>query len=143
MSERWINKAIFLTALFGSAAASGCIGGSDAAPPSCAGEFFAVGDDEVAFTGKGQHKSEAYNVQELVLRNRDGESIVIEMYEGAVVAYPADAMDGYTAHDGYRIDVVEAESAVPEGSIGPCARFEVSKLPPGWEPPTAPDESSH
>lgn len=123
-------------------ALSACLGGSPAVPASCAGEWFAVGDDELSFVGKGGSASDSYVVTDLVLRNRDGERVVISMYEGATLSLPPTAMDGYAPWNGQRVEVVDAKADVPDGSIGPCARFDVSPLPEGWHPPAA-DDAAH
>ena len=121
-------------ALLASACARGTTTGA-----SCAGDWFPVGGAELSFVGKGGRNADTYVVTDLVLRSRNGERVVVSMYDGALLSLPADAMNGYAAWNDHRVEVVDADVRVPAGSIGPCAVFSVEPLPDGWQPPTADD----
>ncbi len=125
-------------ALFGASCGAGAT--SDA---SCAGEWFPVGDDALSFVGKGGSSSDSYVVTDLVLRNTEGERVVISIYDGAVLSLPATAMNGYTPWNGYRVEVLDASAPTPEGAIGPCAVFGVEPLPADWHPPGEDDSAGH
>ena len=106
---------------------------------SCAGDWFPVGSAELSFVGKGGRTADTYVVTDLVLRSRNGERVVVSMYDGAILRLPADAMNGYAAWNDHRVEVVDADARVPADSIGPCAVFSVEPLPEGWHPPAADD----
>ncbi len=122
--------------------AAGC--GADATNgASCAGDWFPVGDDSLSFVGKGGSSSDSYVVTELVLRNTDGERVIISIYDGAILSLPATAMNGYAPWNGHRVAVVDASARTPEGAIGPCAVFDVTPLPSDWHPPGEDDSTGH
>ena len=136
-----VRRRLFALATVALGLATAACGGSASTGASCAGDWFPVGGAELSFVGKGGRSADTYVVTDLVLRSRNGERVVVSMYDGAVLSLPADAMNGFTAWNDHRVEVLDADVRVPTGSIGPCAVFSVEPLPDDWEPPTAADDA--